>query len=226
MALDIAAIAQTAEDDAFKAMIFDSLPYYDNDLEQHPILKEKVEKELAREAKQPQGLHPHVPPSPKLFANNPLLEAELARVESRQPLPPLDTLRYQLPAPTSTPASEEEWRAALNNARVQLEHQRLRHSNLALLQQYGPNAWRIHNYLVEGTAKNLEKALEDLQNMTTELNRDRKNFQTQIGAQLTSLETRWTELISSILQIEIANAALETEIDRLDKTEAELAAGM
>ena len=57
---------------------------------------------------------------------NPLLEAELARVEARQPLPPLDTTRYQLPAPTSTPASEEEWRAALDNARAQLEHQRLR----------------------------------------------------------------------------------------------------
>ncbi|EMD41669.1 hypothetical protein CERSUDRAFT_128654 [Gelatoporia subvermispora B] len=217
---------QITQDESFKSVIFDSLPYYDNDLEQHPILKEKVEEELAREAKTPQGLHPHVPPSPKLFANNPLLEAELARVEARQPLPPLDTTRYQLPGPTSTPASEEEWRAALNNARAQLEHQRLRHSNLALLQQYGPNAWRIHNFLLDGTAKNLEKTLEDLRNMTTELNRDRKNFQTRIGTQLTSLETRWTELISSILQIEIANAALETEMARLDKTEAELAAGM
>ena len=47
--------------------IFDSLPYYDNDLERYPILKEKVEKELAKEAK-PQGIHPRVPPPPKLFA--------------------------------------------------------------------------------------------------------------------------------------------------------------
>ena len=47
--------------------------------------------------------------------------------------------------------------------------------------------------------------------------------QTKIGAQLTSLETRWTELISSILQIEMANVALDAEIDRLNKKEAELA---
>ncbi len=54
--------------DTQPAMIFDSLPYYDNDLEQFPILKEKVEKELAREGRPPQSLHPKVPPEPMLFA--------------------------------------------------------------------------------------------------------------------------------------------------------------
>ena len=46
----------------------------------------------------------------------------------------------------------------------------------------------------------------------------------KVGAQLNTLETRWTELISSVLQIEMANAALEVEIDRLNKREVELAA--
>ncbi|PCH33406.1 breast carcinoma amplified sequence 2 [Wolfiporia cocos MD-104 SS10] len=207
-------------------MIFDSLPYYDNDLEQFPTLKEKVERELAREGKpNSQTLHPRVPPPPKLFSNHPLLAAELERVESHQPLPILDTTRHQLPGPVH-PESEEEWDAALSNAHAQLEHQRLRHTNLALLQSYGSNAWRIHNYLTEATAKNIEKVLEDLKTLTTEVNRDRKNFQTRLGNQLTSLETRWTELISNILQIEMANAALEVEIDRLNKNEAELAAGL
>ena len=47
--------------------IFDSLPYYDNDLESFPILKQKVEQELARESKPPATLHPRVPPPPRLF---------------------------------------------------------------------------------------------------------------------------------------------------------------
>lgn len=42
--------------------LLDSLPYYDNDLERYPILKEKVERELAREPKPPLSLHPLVPP--------------------------------------------------------------------------------------------------------------------------------------------------------------------
>ena len=48
---------------------FDSLPYYDNDLERDPSLKEKAERLIARElGKPPQGLHPRVPPSITLFA--------------------------------------------------------------------------------------------------------------------------------------------------------------
>ncbi|KAL5518638.1 hypothetical protein ACEPAH_321 [Sanghuangporus vaninii] len=203
--------------------IFDSLPYYDNDLDVHPTLKQKVEAELAGESRNiPQTLHPKVPPPLELFSRNPLLKAELERVESHQPIPPLDTVRYQLPAPTKTPATDEDWQAALKNAKAQLEHQRIRQNNIALLQTYGANAWKVQNYLMEHTAKELEKALEDLRNRTTDVNRERKQFQTKLGAQLTSLETRWTELISNVLQIELANSALEAEINDLTRRETEL----
>ena len=47
--------------------VFDSLPYYDNDFELYPILKEKVDNEFAREPKPPQTMHPRVPPPPELF---------------------------------------------------------------------------------------------------------------------------------------------------------------
>jgi pre-mRNA-splicing factor SPF27 len=49
--------------------IFDSLPYYDNDLDVHPVLKKKVEAELARENRKnnTQTLHPKVPPPVELF---------------------------------------------------------------------------------------------------------------------------------------------------------------
>ncbi|KAJ4489552.1 breast carcinoma amplified sequence 2 [Lentinula edodes] len=203
--------------------IFDSLPYYDDDLTKFPFLKEKVEKELAREPKPPTTLHPRVPPAYELFTKNPLLQAELERIESHHPFPPLDTTRYQLPPPTSVPATDEEWQASLNNARAQLEHQRIRQTNLTLLQTYGANSWRVHNYLIEASAKQVEMALEDLKKLTEDVNRDRKNFQTKTGAQLNALETRWTELISSVLQIEMANVATDIEIDRLNKREAELA---
>jgi pre-mRNA-splicing factor SPF27 len=65
-----------------------------------------------------------------LSQNHPLLEAELARVESKQPLRGLDTIRHQLPAPTSIPGTDEEWQEALKNAHAQLEHQRVRFVSL------------------------------------------------------------------------------------------------
>ncbi|KAF8887946.1 Pre-mRNA-splicing factor SPF27 [Gymnopilus junonius] len=203
--------------------IFDSLPYYDDDLQKYPHLKVKVEQELSREPKAPQTLHPRVPPPVELFAHDPILKAELERVAANKPFPQLDTLRYSLPTPSSTPGTDEEWRAALDNAHAQLQHQRIRQQNLALLQTYGANAWRIQNYLLESTAKNIEKSLEELKDLTIQVNRERKNTQDRLGQQLTSLETRWTELISSVLQIEMANVALDAEVERLNKREAELA---
>ncbi|KAF5356281.1 hypothetical protein D9756_004225 [Leucocoprinus leucothites] len=204
--------------------ILDSLPYYDDDLQKFPFLKDRVEHEIAKElGKVPAELHSRVPPDVELFTNNPLLRAELARVEAKEQFPSLDSLRYQLPAPTSTPATDEDWKAALYNARAQLEHQRIRQTNLTLLQTYGANAWRIHNYQLEQQAKNIEGTLEQLKELTVEVNRDRKNSQDRFGKQLTALETRWTNLISSVLQIEMANVALEAELERLQVKESELA---
>jgi hypothetical protein len=202
--------------------MLDSLPYYDNDLETFPELQALLDKELTREPKPPAALHPNVPAPFEPFSKHPLLQAELARVDSRQPLSAIDNLRYQLPTPTTDGASVDEWKAALQNAYAQLEHQRLRQINLTLLQTYGTNAWRIHNYLQEADAVQAEKFLEQYKERVVDLNRERKNFQTNIGKQLTSLETRWTELISSILQIEMANIAVDGEIDELNKREREL----
>jgi Breast carcinoma amplified sequence 2 (BCAS2) len=55
-----------------------------------------------------------------------------------------------------------------------------RHNNLALLQQYGNNAWRVHNYLLEADTKKAENLLEELKERTTGLNRERKNTQVHI----------------------------------------------
>ncbi|KAH7104526.1 breast carcinoma amplified sequence 2 [Auriculariales sp. MPI-PUGE-AT-0066] len=210
---------------------YDALPYHDRDLELFPGLKSKVDAEFARErAKLPQPapgtLHPRLGEPLTLFEKNSMLAAEMARVEAHKLLPPMDTTRYSLPAPESSDASEEEWQRSMDNAKAQLLHQQLRQSNLALLQAYGANAWRISNYLVEADAKAYEAALEQQREATTELNRERKNYQTRVGAQLGALETRWTELMSNLLQIEVANATTEGEILQLREREAQLAADL
>ena len=62
----------------------------------------------------------------QVVQKNPLLQAEIERVEKHEAFPPLDSIRYQLPAPTA-PGTDEEWESALDNAKAQLEHQRLRY---------------------------------------------------------------------------------------------------
>ena len=63
------AVAMAAENYQEPAPLFDSLPYYDNDLELHPILREKVQHELAVETQkiQQEALHPRIAPSVELF---------------------------------------------------------------------------------------------------------------------------------------------------------------
>jgi hypothetical protein len=123
-----------------------------------------------------------------------MLADEMKRAEAGRKLVALDTARYALAVPGDG-ATEAEWKAALDNARTQLEHQRIRcvgwlvgghadwdgmvrrHNNLALLGQYGANAWRVHNYMVEAETKKAERMVAELKEETTVINRERKNTQ-------------------------------------------------
>jgi pre-mRNA-splicing factor SPF27 len=40
-----------------------------------------------------------------------------------------------------------------------------------------------------------------------------------MGKTLTELESRWTELVSIVLRLELANAALEAEVEQLRQQE-------
>jgi len=203
--------------------LLDSLPYYDRDLELQPHLKDKVTALLPSSRGSVPADDPRLPPLPDLFSSHPLLRAELERASGSKPLSALDTSRYSLPAP-SAGSSEEDWIKAIDNAKALLEHQFNRQSNISLLQTYGANAWRVANYRTEAEAERLDRQLESLKEDVTRVNRERKVNHTALGRQLTSLETRWTELISNVLQIELANVALEAELDGLRRREEELQA--
>lgn len=45
------------------------------------------------------------------------------------------------------------------------------------MQTYAANAWRIYNYRLESMAKAVEKAVEEMKELTVEVNRERKNSQ-------------------------------------------------
>lgn len=55
-----------------------------------------------------------------------MLAAEMKRVAKKEKLSAIDQTRMALPTP-GPDASEEEWKAALDNAHAQLEHQRIRY---------------------------------------------------------------------------------------------------
>jgi pre-mRNA-splicing factor SPF27 len=60
------------------------------------------------------------------------------RVKSKAPMAPLDMTRYRLEAPVASKRHDfGAWKASVDNAHSQLEHQYLRITNLELMLKYG-----------------------------------------------------------------------------------------
>ncbi|BGP37268.1 hypothetical protein JCM10450v2_001179 [Rhodotorula kratochvilovae] len=214
----------------------DSLPYYDRDADLHPELRPAINSQIAVELRallpknptaNPSNLSHLAPPRPlPSAAERPLLAAELARVEGKRPLREgegLDTSRYAMPFPGEDELdSVEAWERAHRASLAQLEHQRLRSINGTLLQQLGGNKWRVENFALENTIKRVGLEGEEAKTSVEEINRRRKADQEKAGETLSRLEKRWTELVSSGVQLEIGSVALEEQLVELRARHADL----
>ncbi|CAG8528200.1 5366_t:CDS:2 [Diversispora eburnea] len=177
-------------------VIIDSLPYIDREIDYGGV-RAKVDKLVEQEMrKRPTG-------------------------SKRKPIIEMDTNRYKLPDPEDK-TDLESWKKAVDNSKSQLNHQNLRSYNLELLQKYGANAWRVHNFQLEHELQQYQKTLEEYKQNILELNKQRKSEQLQAGNQIENLELKWTEMIGKTLQVEVACASLETEIQQLKQYEQQL----
>ncbi|KXZ41177.1 hypothetical protein GPECTOR_684g823 [Gonium pectorale] len=174
--------------------LIDALPYIDHVA---PELRSKVEALIEEEkrasSKLPGDYLRELPPVHKpRFDDHPVLKTEYDRVTSKQPLAPLDTLRYRLEPPPQTRRGDVgAWRAAAENAVSQLEHQHLRILNQELLLKHGDKAWRAQVQLDEAAVRSLESQLAQLRKETDALNRERKLQQQAAGSELTKLDRQY-----------------------------------
>ncbi|KDN36420.1 hypothetical protein K437DRAFT_265304 [Tilletiaria anomala UBC 951] len=211
----------------------DALPYYDQDLEQDASLRARIDREIRREMEGTdlatnKTIEDRIGPAFDFSENlSKLVEQEMERVLRREPPAAggLDMSRYTLPSP---PEGEEDselaWDGALRNSSTQLALQEFRMSNIELLKAYGANAWRLHNFQQEAMLRSIDSFNDAARARTTGINRKRKELQTRAGGEkLNSLQNKWAELISSNLQVEVANitSAHEVEVLRLKRQKLE-----
>eukprot|EP01097_Dermamoeba_algensis_P002184 TRINITY_DN1873_c0_g1_i1.p1 TRINITY_DN1873_c0_g1~~TRINITY_DN1873_c0_g1_i1.p1 ORF type:complete len:237 (-),score=70.84 TRINITY_DN1873_c0_g1_i1:161-871(-) len=199
--------------------VYSALPYVEQDytLRQSEV-RSLIEEEMRRNPPTRNYLA-HLPTPPVLFEKNPLLKAELARVSSGKAMKALDMARYELPTPQGNKQNDlAAWKKAVQNASSQLEHQQLRLQNLELLNVYGTNSWRLSNIDLEQTKNYLQKQLEQLQHEIEEINKQRKSFQVSSGKSISGLEEKWRELAHKNVEIEIACASLEAEVNAIRKS--------
>lgn len=68
----------------------------------------------------------------------------------------------------------------------------------------------------------LQSTLAAMKERITEVNRSRRVYQEEQGKHLTSLETRWQDLVGGTVQLEMGLKALEGEVRGLRRREVEL----
>ncbi|MCJ1225923.1 hypothetical protein MMC12_002572 [Toensbergia leucococca] len=158
--------------------------------------------------------HPQLPTLPSLNFT-PLTQAELDRVSAQIPLTAIDLSRYEAPSPSDTSDSAAQ-RQALQTAYTLAGHLSIRHKNLALLEQFGKNAWVIHCSQLEEILRGLERELAEMQAETEAVNRARKAAQEGVRAQLEGLEAAWREGVGRIVEVELAVEGLRRKIRGLN----------
>ncbi|KAG0767004.1 hypothetical protein G6F24_003157 [Rhizopus arrhizus] len=194
----------------------DALPYVDRELDNENV-KAEVERMIEQEMRRMKKMErSELPTTINLFEDNESLKQEFDRVQQKKVLNALDTERYELKGP-SDEDDVEAWKAAVSNTKSQLESQAGSMFNLELLSKYGANAWRVHNYQLETYLEYIKNNTERVRNQILNTNKERKMEQTQAAETLASLENKWSDLISQNLQVEIACAALEAEVNELKR---------
>ena len=130
--------------------LIDALPYADVLPEGWRETSDQlVQEEMRRMTKRPKDYLAEIAPAKEIdWSKCPLLEQEFRRVEkgTGEKIAQPDGSRYNLdPPPKSKRDDPAEWEKANDNAKAQLEHQKLRIENLELMQKFAPQAWRAHN---------------------------------------------------------------------------------
>lgn len=201
----------------------ESLPYIDNE----PTASEReaalalIAAEQSPEASEGGAAlqHPLLPPLPEQHFS-PLIEAEFQRIESKQPLKAIDLTRYEAqdPPPTSPDSDEKHpeslarWRETLSRAYTSHAYLTGRQTNLALLEQFGKNAWLIGNSQLEDILRGLEKELAERKEEIDRVVLERKTRQEEVGGEIKLLEESWKKGVGKVLETEIAAETVRREI--------------
>jgi len=115
-------------------------------------------------------------------------------------------------------ASQQAWHDAAEGARLALQHQHTRQTNLQLLEQFGPNAWLVYNRQMGLAHHRLEEELHEVRAAIETLNRARQEEQLAAGAKLERAHQRWDDLVRSNLELDAACQGLTCAVAELSSS--------
>uniref|UniRef100_A0A915IB80 Pre-mRNA-splicing factor SPF27 n=1 Tax=Romanomermis culicivorax TaxID=13658 RepID=A0A915IB80_ROMCU len=120
-----------------------------------------------------------------------VMKNEFERIQNRQPMEMLNMKRYDLnPPPAGKMTDVGAWQEAVINSQAQLEHQALRVANMDLMAEYGAEAWKVYNEILQRMLNQAQSQLNLVRKEIQEVNFDRKQKQMAAGEKLKKLEER------------------------------------
>jgi len=208
--------------------LIDALPYADVLPEGWRETSDQlVQEEMRRMTKRPKDYLAEIAPAKEIdWSKCPLLEQEFRRVEkgTGEKIAQPDGSRYNLDPPPKTKRDDPaEWEKANDNAKAQLEHQKLRIENLELMQKFAPQAWRAHNAALDAAIARTEKELAAKKKSIEELNTMRSVQQKEAGKELARLEKIWYEQCAKNVAIDADIQRMQLEIASLEAEQGEKA---
>lgn len=203
---------------ALTTAVHDSLPYIDAE----PSASERAAAQSLVNAELPSTdttIHPSLPALPPLNFS-PLIEAEHLRIQNKQPLTAIDVKRYEaLEPPETSPDSDtkhpevlQKWREALAQAYTSHSYLTGRQNNLALLEEFGKNAWLISNSQLEDILRSLERDLAERKTEIDTLAVERRNAQEGVAGEVKGLEEAWKRGVGRVLETEVAAEGVRREV--------------
>jgi hypothetical protein len=139
-------------------IIFDSLPYCDDDLDLESadfLVQKQVQKMYNKPTKE----------SIDLFTDKPFLAEYLEQVKNKIKTNSIDISRFRM-------ESIDE-----NNAKSQLEYQANKFMNLELSSKFGANSWIINNYELEKLTEMVKNEITLIDDEILAINQQRKQDQ-------------------------------------------------
>merc|ERR1712187_745607 len=125
-------------------------------------------------------------------------------------------------APEGADAQEfEVWKRQSENMQMQIEYNRLRQTNLELLERWGNKAWIAHSCLVRGLETILSSEANTLRATREEVNKKRKLEQISCGNELRKLNNELEQYVQDNAETDKAVKILEAEVDRLKRIAVE-----
>ena len=102
--------------------------------------------------------------------------------------------------------------ALLRSSYTSQEYLSQRATNLALLKQYGKDAWLISNEQVSGELAAIERELAAARLSVEEVERNRRDLQEKVRGELIGLEETWRSTVGRAIEAEVATEGLRMQI--------------